>query len=103
MAGNIWTGAIMVLFVVIINILVAFIQNDVVNQSGLAGCDTDDNVTSCQGVSSGSFLATLLDVSVTGLDGAPLIFNALYVAVLAGILVIGIIVFVSGFIPTVPG
>jgi len=93
----------MVLFVILTNVLVAFIQTGATDTTGLSGCSTNDNVTSCESVGRGSFFSSLGDVTVSGLDGAPLIFNALYVTVLGGLLIIGLVIFVVGLIPTVPG
>lgn len=103
MAGNIFAGAMIVLFVIIANLLTAFIQVGTTAQDGFTRCDDDGNVTVCESSGTGSFISAVADVTVSGLNGAPLIFNALYVLVLAGLLVVGVVLIVSGFIPTIPG
>ncbi len=73
-------------------------------QDGVANafsfCATD---TGSAGGSPQSFLDTFFDVSVTGISDAPAWFNGFYVLIMAGVLVSGLALIVSGIIGLVFG
>lgn len=95
--GNLATGSVMVLFVVIITSLVAFFVNDSTPGGTTVGCNTEGNSTTCEGGSPQSFLNTFFDVAVSGFSGVAIV-DGLYVLIMAGILVIGLALIVAGII-----
>lgn len=103
--GRLITGFLIVLFVVVVNTVVAFITTSAtgvggVEEVGWTNCDQDDNFTSCENVGKTTFLAEVFDVSYTGIDGAPPFLNLLYVIIVGGLFTVGILLIVLAFVPT---
>lgn len=101
--GNILAGGTVLLFLAIVVFLTSFIEDGVADAGGFARCDDNGNTTSCESVGTSGFLSSINDIDVISIDGAPTWFNAGYALVLGGLLTLGVVLVVSGFIPTVPG
>jgi hypothetical protein len=89
----------MVFFVLITTAVVAFMVSGATPGGSAVGCDSNDNLTTCEGGSPSSFLSTFFDVAVSGFSGVAVI-DGFYVLVMAGILVIGFALIVAGIIGT---
>lgn len=98
-------GVLILLFVLVTTILGGFIQNETVAASSLANCDSDvfNETTECQGTGTGSFLASVFDVAVSGFDGAPDIINIIWLTIMGVLVIAAIIMIVSRFIPLLGG
>lgn len=98
-------GIIVIACVVTVNIIVTYLDTQGATAEGpqISGCSTTGNFTTCQETSKTSFLASIFLTVITGIDGAPLIFNALYVIVGGIFLIAGIIEIVRSFVPALPG
>jgi len=101
MGGNILSGALMVLSVLIVNLLVAFMISDSTTTDPIPGCQTSDNYTTCQSVSTTTFAHAFISASLGDLGDAPAIIGAAYALILGAILVIGVVLIVLG-IASVP-
>jgi hypothetical protein len=98
LGGNILAGGLMILFVLIVTLLTAFIQLGTEELQGFNRCDNDGNTTQCESGSTSSFASAVADVSVSGLDGAPAIFNGIYLLVMGSFLVLGVVLVVLGIV-----
>jgi hypothetical protein len=96
LGGNILAGGLLILFVLVITLLTAFVQEGTEELDGFARCDEEGNTTVCETSSTSSFASAVADVSISGLDGAPLIFNGLYLLVTGSMLVLGVVLIVLG-------
>lgn len=98
-------GIIIIACVITVNIVVAYLASFGSTASGPAieGCSTTGNFTTCQETSKTSFLSSIFLTVITGVDGAPGIFNTLYVIVGGVFLIAGIIEIVRSFVPLLPG
>lgn len=99
----IFKGIIIIIFVLIVNILSLFIQTSVASTPSIQGCTATGNFTTCSSTSTGSFITSVLTITVGFIQGAPLIVNVLWIAIIATLLVAGIIEIVRSFIPLLPG
>lgn len=97
-AGNIATGGLLILFVLIVVLITAFIQQGTTEVEGFGRCDNDGNTTQCESSSTGSFAAAVGDVAISGIDGAPAIVNGLYLLIMGGALVLGVVLVVLGIV-----
>lgn len=99
--GRILDGSLMVMFVVVVNFTVAFITTGATTpEDAFTRCDSDENFTSCENLGKTTFLAEVFDVTYTGIDGAPLFINALYVLIVGFLFTVGVLLIVLGFVPT---
>lgn len=98
-------GVLILLFVLVTAIIGGFIQSQTVTTSSLANCDADiyNDTTECQGTGTGSFLASVFDVAVTGFDDAPDIVNILWLTIMGILVVAAVIMIISRFIPLLGG
>lgn len=96
--GNILAGGLLVLAVLVITLLTAFIQEGTESIDGFTRCDDDGNTTVCETGSTGSFAASVADVAVTGIDGAPAIVNGIYLLIVGSALVLGVVLIVLGIV-----
>jgi hypothetical protein len=101
--GNLAAGIPMVLLVLIVTALVAFIETDSAPDGSDVGCTYQGNSTTCEGGDVSDYMETFFDVSVTGLDGAPAWFNGFYVIIMAGVLVGGFALIISGMAGSIFG
>lgn len=94
--GNVAAGLALLLAVTAVTLLVAFIQTEGSDTTGngFAGCDFEDN--ECDNIGIDDFIAAIVDVTITGIDGAPLIVNALYLLATGGAWIAGVILIVVG-------
>lgn len=89
------TGALIFLYLLLANAIAAYIQQETVPTTVFNSCTTNDNITVCQDIGETSFVSTLLDVSVSGINDADPVFNGFWILinslllVLAGVLVVG--------------
>lgn len=83
--------------------LVGFIEDGTTTTSGFARCDDKGNTTQCESVGTSGFLSAINNLDIISIEGAPGVVNALYALILGGLLVLGVVLIVSGFLPTVPG
>jgi hypothetical protein len=104
--ARIYAGAMMVLFVVVVNILVTYMVVEMTGEGALpsggfgVGCsDTTENATQCESQGKTAFIASLADVALTGFPEAPFLVNLLYVLLMGALLVVGLILIATGFIP----
>lgn len=97
-AGNILAGGLLILFVLVVILLTAFIQQGTTEIDGFGRCDNDGNTTQCESGSTSSFAAAVGDVAITGIDGAPAIVNGLYLLIMGGALVLGVVLVVLGIV-----
>lgn len=95
-----FTGVLLVLVVLVINTVAAMIQNDTATGPTIAGCNSSNNATTCANVGKTTFLASLLTVTVSGISGAPLLYNVLHVLIFGILLIAGFVLIVISFIPT---
>ena len=107
--GNIAAGLGLILGALVINLLVAFMVSEGATTSmDLPGCTESDNATTCSETSGTSFLTALLQVSFIGFTDNPntagydgvLIVDGLYLLIVAGSFIIGVILFVAGIVGT---
>jgi hypothetical protein len=98
--GNIAAGLSLIVSALIIHLMVAFMVSEGANAgTSIAGCSAGQNATQCQNTSGTSFLTALLDITFSGFSGV-LIVDALYLLVVAGAFITGIILFVAGIVGT---
>lgn len=91
--GNIAAGLSLILAALVITLIVAFIQTEGAQAEGeLPGC----SATACNDISITDFLLAIVDVSITGIQGAPTIVNALYLLTVGGAYIAGVILLVAG-------
>lgn len=101
--GNAAAGLSLILGALIIHLMVAFMVSEGANAStSIAGCSTNDNLTTCQDTSGTSFLSALLGITFTGFSGV-LIVDALYLLTVGGSFITGIILLVLGIAGSVLG
>lgn len=92
-------GSLIILYLLMATALAAYIQNQTVPDFAMSsGCTTSDNTTTCRDVSETSFFNDVVDVSVSGIDGAPDYFNGFWVGIHAFLLLLAIMLIVSFFI-----
>lgn len=98
-------GVLIILFVLVANIMAAFIESGIANWdagaaegSEFATC-SEGNYTDCDNVGKTSFFTTLADVSFSGFDGAPSIVNVLWLTTMGLLLTAAILLIVTSFIP----
>jgi hypothetical protein len=89
-----------VLFLLVVNILIAFIETGATDSASFASCEDEATYTDCDNVGKTSFFETLADVSFTGITGAPAIINAIWLTVMGLLLTTAILLIVVSFIPT---
>lgn len=94
------SGLIMVLFVIVVDVLVAFIISGTGGTTTIAGCTSNTNATACQTVGGTTFLASLAQTTITGIDALPAPLSFLYPILMDGILIGGIILMALAFGPT---
>lgn len=106
------TGGIMILFVVVTNIMVAYVTTamdgdaraEAFTAAG-SGCQQQGGgnesgfAEDCRTASKTSFAWSLAQVTVSGIEGAPTVFNVFYVTVMLFVLTLGVIVFLWGLVP----
>ena len=93
------TGGLIILYLLLVNAFAAYIQEETVPSFAEQVCSNGgENTTVCRDSSETSFVSTVLDVSVSGIDGAPVWFNGFWVGINAFLLVLAIILIVSFFI-----
>jgi len=103
--GRLLTGVSIVLFLIVINLLLAFIQTGSTTAQGFSsGCSSSQNATACSADAAdrADFFAALRSVTVQaqpfGAD-APAIFNVVFFVVSITMLTTAILLIVSSFIP----
>lgn len=100
-------GVLIVLFILVANILGAFIQSGITNwdtgtaeSSEFANCSDAGEFEDCDNVGKTTFFHTLADVTFSGFDGAPVIVNALWLTTMGLLLTTAILLIVVSFVPT---
>ena len=95
------TGALIILYVILSQSIAAYIISQSEPDSGVDGCETitlhANNTTTCSG-SGPSFISYVLDVSVSGIPGAPSYVNAFWVLFHAFLLALALTLIVAFFI-----
>lgn len=106
--GRILTGSIMLLFVLIVNVMIAFIttgagETPLVVQEACGDFEPSGNETEdfeeCEQVGKQAFLAMLAQVTISGLPGAPLMVNVLYLTIMGFLAIVGLLLVATGFLP----
>ncbi|MHB8632761.1 MAG: hypothetical protein ACYDBQ_02170 [Thermoplasmatota archaeon] len=97
--SRLMSGILIVVFVLVVTIVTATVNQGTVAVSNATGCSATDNYTSCQNVGKSSFLGSLFSTTVTGIKGAPLVVNALYLTVTGIMLATGVLLIVMSFVP----
>lgn len=116
-SGRLSTGASIIGFVLLVNLLAAYVTTSIKSgqeatttnttyspNSGLDGsCSTtrsgSSNVTTCQATGKSSFFAAVAGTTFTGFEGAPFIVNATWSLVMSLALTVAVLLIVSSFIP----
>lgn len=101
------SGAIIILFVVVVSLVVGTVTALFQAQNAPAGasftkCSTQDNFTTCQDVGKGSFLAEVFGASITPFpsdEGIAGFLNAIWLLTMGLLLVTGVLLIVSAFVP----
>lgn len=94
------SGVLIILFLLIVNILIAFISSGAAPTSEFSDCSESGTFEDCDNVGKTSFFSALADVSFTGFPDAPLIINALWLTTMGLLLSTAILLIVVSFIPT---
>jgi hypothetical protein len=98
--GNIAAGLGLILSTLIIHLLVAYMVSEgAVAGAGLSGCSSTDNTTTCSNTTKGDFFTALLQITFTGFSGV-LIVDGLYLLVVAGGFITGVILLAAGIVGT---
>lgn len=98
--GNIAAGLGLILSSLIIHLLVAYmISEGATVESGPAGCTSTQNATSCSNTSGTTYLSALLHITFNGFSGVAIV-DGLYLLIVAGSFITGIILFVAGIVGT---
>jgi hypothetical protein len=100
LSSRLLSGVLIVLFLLIVNIVVAFIESGVASSSSFSSCDSEGTYEDCDNVGKTSFFSALADVSFTGFTGAPDIVNAIWLTMMGLLLSTAILLIVVSFIPT---
>jgi len=93
-------GVMLILAFLLMNTFAALIVSGSASTTTAPGCTTSNNFTTCQNVSKTTFLSALFAVTVTGVSGAPDVFNIIYVILSGTLLVAGVLLVVISFVPT---
>jgi len=94
--GNAAAGLGLILTALIIHFLVAFMVSEGATvESSPAGCTKNDNATTCSSVGGTTFLHALLQITFEGWSGQPVV-DGLYLLIVGGGFVAGVILFVLG-------
>lgn len=95
-------GAMIILFVLVVNVIAAFIGTDSATGTSAYGkCTTSNsNVTTCESVGKTNFFTAVADTTFTGFTGAPSIINVLWGIFMGVLLTVAILLIVLAFIPT---
>lgn len=106
--GRIMAGSMMILFVIIVNILVAYFSTAAgeVPAAITTVCgdyeptsNSTEDFEECGQISKAAFLLMILQVFVAGLPGAPVIVNVLYVSTMAFLTILGVVLITTGVLP----
>lgn len=103
--GRLITGVVIILFLLVLNLLLAFIQTGAAEAEGFDQDCAGQNATECaeDAQSQGAFFATLFSVTVQAQpfgEDAPFILNLLAFIVMLTLLSTAVLLIVSSFIPT---
>lgn len=98
-SGRLMAGAMIILFVLVVNTMAAFITTGATTSGSVTGCTSSDTNTTCEAVGKTSFLASVLDVTFTGFTGAPTIINVLWGVLMGVLLTVAVLLIVLAFIP----
>lgn len=93
-------GVLIIVFLLVVNVLIAFVKLGVANTSEFSDCADAETYEDCDNVGKTTFFSALADVSFTGFDGAPPIVNAIWLSVMGLFLSAAILLIVLSFIPT---
>lgn len=92
-------GSLIILYFLLSQSVVAYIQTETIQDFEVGDCETivvdGNNQTTCEGTDGPSFIASVRDVSTTGIDGAPAAFNNIWVGIHTLLLVLGIALIVG--------
>jgi|SRR5690349_4500047 len=97
--GRLITGAVMVLFVIITNLLIGFIRDGATDTQFPTGCSSSDDNATCEVVGKTTFLHAILSVVYTPIEGAPAIINAAWGIAIGFLLAVGTLLIVLAFVP----
>lgn len=93
------SGVMIILFVLVVNLLNAFIISGSTATTQLEGCTSSNNVTTCESQGKESFFDSLFGATFMPFDGAPVILNAVWAMVMLTLLSTGVLLIVLSFIP----
>lgn len=99
--GRLLAGGLIVLFVIIVNLLTAFITTSAAATAfeDDFGCAGQSNVSNCEEEGETDFFAEVAATAVTGIEGAPGIVNACYVVTMGFLFAIGLLLIALSFAP----
>lgn len=100
MSSRLLSGVLIILFLLVVNIVVAFVDSGVATSSNFSDCSEEATYEDCDNVGKTSFFSALADVSFTGFTGAPVVVNALWLTMMGLLLSTAILLIVVSFIPT---
>lgn len=101
--GRLFTGVILILFVLVVNLFVAFIETGATSADGFdASCS--GNATQCQADAQGQagFFSNLFDAAVSPFDGegaALDLINGVWLLVMITLLSLGVLLIVLSVVP----
>lgn len=101
------SGAMIILFVLVVNVMAAFIGTDTATGTGSfssacasGGSNSTSNHADCEAQSKASFFSSVFGTTFTGFGSeAPVIVNALWGLTMGILLTVGVLLIVLAFIP----
>lgn len=97
--GRLMGGALILLFVLLVNTVAAFVEGGTSTGDSFSNCSESGNITECENVGKGSFFSQVADVTFTGIDDLPDWLNAAYIITMGLLLTTAILLIVLAFIP----
>lgn len=100
--GSFLAGALIVLFVILANVIGAYVNTQVIEPFTVPGCQSQ-NASECQDVGQESFAESVSQTTVNGIEGAPDFVNDLWLLISVFMLIVGIFMVILGIIGLVFG
>lgn len=99
-SGRLITGASIVLFVLVTNLLVTFNNTSAASSAYPTGCTAGQNNTQCEAAGKTSFFAAVLGTTFQGFgDDAPEILNVAWGVIMGFLLTVAVLLIVLAFVP----
>lgn len=91
-------GGLIILYLLLANAVAAYVETQAAPANVVPGCEQGQNFTACNDVGTADFVDAVLDVSVTGINGAPDDFNGFWLFINLFLLILATLLIVSYFV-----